>query len=1321
MINLRIIAVISFWLLALNGFGQISSPPADYTQPTQYTNGMPDDEIFVFCSPDVNGNVITGSLTATPTIPGPGFTFEWGLYDETTHIYTTFQTDNGPTSTVNNLASGGYNVTITNNAGQSETFITWVYISTVEAAIDLALDPVNPGCEPFDVNGTISATDFTYWDPLEPGQEPFIIDQNTTIEVCFSANHTWVSDLGFVLVGPPSCGSPGVSLAPNPQVVNNANGCCCNSGNNVNNLCFSSSNNNQLNVCNSGTPLSGTYGFYNGNFPGTGGANYPQGGIAALYGCNAAEGGWAVQIYDCIGADVGSLTSASITFSNGTSTIEYDSGNINSAINDNSCDPGSASIYVVPLTTPITPDPQQVPNQGTLTYQLGLNGNPISLAPGTNSFTETVDPIPTYDEWYYLTIQDELGCAEVDSAMFDFTGYADATIDDINPTNQLCTGSGATQLTAATPGGTWTGTGVDATGMFDPAVAGVGVHTITYTIAPPCGDIGTLDITVGNLTATTASTPAICTAENGTATITPTSGVAPFTYDWNTTPAQSTDTAIDLPAGDYDVTVLDSDGCQLQETITVGFDPSNLSGASSTTPAICTAENGSATLTPVGGTAPYAHSWNTSPAQNTETATSLAAGDYIVTLMDNNGCEYQETITIPFDPSDLTISVPNSQNAQCFGACDGEASAVEVGGTAPYLYAWDDPSNQLTAQATGLCAGTYNVGVADANGCLATAQVVITEPTELTVSAVLDSESNCGNPDGEVTATAIGGTIAVGHTYSWNSTPVQNTATATGLAPAAYTVTATDDNGCTATATVDVTSTQGFTASISSSTDATCFQECNGEASVTTTAGSTGVLTYDWNSTPAQIVPDATNLCAGTYQVTVTDAVGCVATANVTIVEPTAVSVSVASSVSQICIGESVDLTGTVDGGTPPYSGYTWAANPADATLNETEQNPTVSPIVTTQYTFTAQDANGCISAPKFVDVVVLPPLSLSYTRPLLSPTGDTAVCRFESATIDLQASGGDGNYTYYLDPDINPVTLPLIVQPSITTSYTFTVEDGCTTPPVTVTNTVTVNQLPVVNFSGDVLSGCDEHTVQFTDATAPTPTAWNWDFGDANSSANSSSTQSPTHVFSGPGLYSISLEATTAEGCTNDTARSDYIEVFPVPYANFELSPEKVNVLNATIEFTDLSAPDIATWDWNFGDGEISDLEDPIHTYTDTGIYTIWLSVETVNGCVDDVSKTVEIDPDFMLYIPNAFTPNGDEKNDVFRPYGEGVKWETFEMTIYNRWGEEIYYTADIDSPWRGWFKDRPVEVGTYVYKIQVYDQDGEKHTYRDGVTLIR
>ena len=1223
--------------------GQITSNTSDYVQPTQYTNGVANDQIFVFCSPDINGNTVSGQLTATPTIAGPGFSYDWGLYDDVTHVYTSFQTGNGPTSTVSNLASGGYRVTITNNAGQSQTFITWVYVSTVGVDISLNLDPTNPGCEPFDVNGTINASGFTYWDPVPPGAAPFIVDANTTITVCFSANHTYVSDLGFVLVGPPSCGSPSVTLSPNPEVINVANGCCCNSGNNVNNLCFSTANTNQLNMCSSGTPLSGTFGFHSGGYFSANGPNYPQGGAANLYGCNAAEGGWAVQIYDCIGADVGALTNATITFSNGTSTINYASGPINSAINDNSCDPTTASIYVVPLTTPINPNPQQVPNSGTLTYQLGLNGSPVSLAPGTNSFTQTIDPIPTYDEWYYLFIQDQLGCSAIDSVMFDFTGYADATINPINPTNQLCTGNNPVQLTAVTAGGVWSGTGVDAAGMFDPAAVGTGTYTITYTIPDPCGDVQTMDIIVGDLTATTSSTPSICTAENGTASFTPLTGTAPYTYNWSTTPVQTTQTAVNLSPGNYDVTVLDFDGCSLTSTVTVGFDPSN-----------------------------------------------------------------------------LTVTIPNSTNALCNGSCDGTATAVELGGTAPYQYVWDDPSNQQTALSTGLCAGTYNVGIADVNGCLATAQITITEPSAIVANAVMDMQSNCGNPDGEASVTANGGTVANDYTYTWNSVPVQTNSVATGLVPTTYTASVTDDNGCSESVNVDVTSTPSFTASITSFVNASCFQSCNGTATVAVTASAIQPLTYSWNSIPPQNTASATNLCAGNYQVTVTDAVNCVATANVTISEPVKLSATATTSASPICIGESSNLNAIVTGGTTPYASYTWTSVPNDPTLVASSQNPTVSPVFTTAYTLIVSDANGCISQPSVTQVEVREPLSLSVARPTASP--DTGICPYDFALIDLMATGGDGNYSYFLLPNLaNPINLPMQVQPANTTTYDFTVVDGCTTPPAFASSTITVFLLPVVDFTGDELTGCHIHTVDFTDDTNPTPIAWNWNFGDPDSGGNTATNQNPAHQFSQAGLYTVSLQVETADGCVSDTTKTNYIEVYPLPYASFSMNPEVTYVLDGTIDFTDLSTGDLSDWTWDFGTGDGSNDQNPVYTYTDTGSFAVWLRVTTVHGCEDDIRKQVVIEPNFMFYVPNSFTPNNDGRNDHFRGYGEGVDWDSYKITIYDRWGEEIFFSADINLPWDGIYEGMDVANEVYVWTIQITDLTGELHTYRGHVTVLR
>lgn len=920
------------------------------------------------------------------------------------------------------------------------------------------------------------------------------------------------------------------------------------------------------------------------------------------------------------------------------------------------------------------------------------------------------------------TVSYTVGNTCPDTQTMDVTVFqtADATIDPVNPTNLLCTGNPPVQLTAATPGGTWTGNGVSATGVFDAAAAGPGVHTITYTIADPCGDVQTIDITVGDLTFSTSATPSICTADNGTATVTPITGTAPYTYSWATTPPQSSQTAVDLMAGDYDVTIDDDNGCSVTTTVTVPFDAGNLTTGTSSTPSVCTADNGTATATPNNGTAPYTYTWNTIPAQNTQTAVDLATGDYDVTIVDDNGCSVTSTVNVPFDAGDLSVGITSSTDVSCNGLCDGEATALASGGTAPIQYAWDDPTTQLTATANGLCAGIYNVGVIDANGCLATDQVEIFESTVITVSAVMDQESNCGQANGVATATAIGGTVAGGYQFSWDSNPAQSTATAIGLLPGMYTVTATDDNGCTATNTVDITTTQAIGVTINTSTDATCFQTCDGEATAVPSANAVTPVSYSWNSAPVQAAATAVGLCAGEFVVTATDNVGCIATDTVIISEPTELVSTISATETQICIGQSTDLSSTSTGGTAPIGTYTWTATPADPTLTPNSQNTTVSPVVTTTYDFVAEDANGCASSVQSITVNVAAPLTLSVVRPAFSP--DTAICRFDAATINLEATGGDGNYTVYMLPDMTtPAQLPMQVQPSTTTTYNFMVEDGCGTPVANASSVITVNQLPTANFTIDNPSGCQPHTVQFTDQSSPTPIGWNWNFGDNGSNSNSSNIQSPTHTFDDAGLYDISLSITSAEGCTQDTIIPNMVEVFPLPYVNFQASPERTTLLLGSVDFEDLTIGNVDQWSWQFGDGETSDIQNPQNTYLDTGVFTVTLQVVTTDGCEGFDRQYVIIEPDFNFYVPNAFSPNFDGRNDFFRGYGTGVKWDTYEMFIYNRWGEEIYFTNNVDAPWDGTYKGAQAPEEVYVWMIRVYDEKGEQHTFRGRATLFR
>lgn len=382
---------------------------------TAYTNGTPNDPIHIWCATGLSNN--TASLTAnSPSGPGT-YTFNWFYHNEVNSSWTAYSSQTGASSTISNLPSDGYRVQIYNSSNVLVAcYVAWVWNMNGQ---------VNPTSTPTACNATNLAGNvgvngsFSYYNPPLP---PSIITANTQISVCFSATHTYVSDLAFYLVGPPSCGSPTILLSPNPGAIGQNN--ICNGGDNVSNLCFSNTATSNLNVCSATTPLTGNYNTYG---PSSTPINW-----SALYGCNAAQGGWAVRIYDCIGADVGALTNATISFSNlqsvcgSLTNVSYSSGAINSAINDNSCSAATASIFQVPvspvLTNPITLNATTV---------LQWIANPTATIPNPNSSNTSVIDLP--DGNYNFTLIATVTYGPVSCTYAGSTSFLSASLDIPEP------------------------------------------------------------------------------------------------------------------------------------------------------------------------------------------------------------------------------------------------------------------------------------------------------------------------------------------------------------------------------------------------------------------------------------------------------------------------------------------------------------------------------------------------------------------------------------------------------------------------------------------------------------------------------------------------------------------------------------------------------------------------------------------------------------------------------------------------------------------------------------------------------------------------
>ncbi|MCB0754563.1 MAG: PKD domain-containing protein [Flavobacteriales bacterium] len=953
------------------------------------------------------------------------------------------------------------------------------------------------------------------------------------------------------------------------------------------------------------------------------------------------------------------------------------------------------------------------------------DGQLVANASGNGPFTYSWNGLPgnmntqsgLCANSYDVTVTDQsTGCSGTGTGTVQSGGAtANATITPVGP---FCPADPVVTLSAVDAGGTWSGTGITnaAAGTFDPAVAGIGTWTITYTIAGPCGDTQTTDIVVnGQLDATIDAAGPFCLGDNA-ATLTSATAGGTWSGTGITNGANGTFDPSVAGIGTWTITYDIPGACGNSDTETIVVGPNADATIDPAGPFCASEAPVNLTAATAGGT--WTGNGITDGALGTFDPSVAGLGTHTITYTIAGACGDVQTVDIDVDEITFSQTVID---ALCFGGSSGEILIQNPSGTAPHQFSIDGGNNQQAgAQFQNLPAGNYDLQVEDANGCAsAVVQVTINEPSEIFPSAFMDQQANCGNADGVATASGVGGTVATDYQYSWNTTPVQNTSTVSNLSPGLHTVTLTDDNGCTASTDVNITSTAGFSISVLSTIDVSCNGVCDGEGTVEPDNLAIAPVGYSWNDPNNQSSATATALCAGVYTVTATDAAGCVATTDVTITEPVPFETSVTPSASTVCIGETTTLTTTLNGGAAPITDFLWTSNPADPTLVPTDQSPTVAPIVQTTYSLVATDANGCTAPQVDVTINVSSPLDLQIIMPAAV---DTGVCLGDAATVALAASGGNGNYEFFLQPDLaNPIANPFSIQPSATTTFDFVVTDGCGTPPATASSTITVYPTPTVDFTADEQQGCLPLTVSFTDQTTPAAAQWNWDFGDPDSGVNTSTMQNPGHSYLEAGTYTVSLSVVTANGCVGQTTESGFIEVYTPPLANFEPDTFRRSIIDPTFQFTDYSIGNISEWNWDFGDGSTSIDQHPTNTYLDTGLFIVTLNVVSAEGCESTTTERIFLSPILTLYVPNSFTPDKDNINDRFLAFGEGYDWSTYQMTIYNRWGEEIFVTDDIEQGWNGKYKDDPVEAGMYAWRIYVSDYYGRVYPFNGNVILLR
>ncbi len=889
----------------------------------------------------------------------------------------------------------------------------------------------------------------------------------------------------------------------------------------------------------------------------------------------------------------------------------------------------------------------------------------------------------------------------------------------------------------------------NSTSINSPAVLGISVQNITQ---PTCGN------------------------SDGSVTVGATGGVGPYTYAWNPVPASggASSTINNVQSGNYTVTITDFNGCSISQTIAL----SDINGPVITNinpvNANCFGENtGTAEVFFTSSTATNTISWDNG--QSTALAINLTEGAYVVTVTDANGCSAVGNVAVT-EPLPLTASISVYNDVTCYGFCNGAATGLGNGGTLPYIYTWSNGAG--TATASNLCEGNYILVITDDNGCTASVDIDINEPSPLTITGTVTDATCYAGDNGMISVAAGGGSGA--YFYSWPQIP-ETSAVINDLTAASYTVVVYDasDIGCFIQETYVVGEPNQIVATFVTE-NATCGMN-NGVAYVSNITGGTGSFTYVWN--PGGMTSDyLTNLAPGTYSVVITDANGCTRSNNVTVNATASLQIDNVMFNGVTCYGDNDGFAQIfVSGGSLPYT-YNWTpdvteldfsntlyagvynvnvvdqdgctvytqfpiGSPEEVVIYPSESSVIcigqqaivsasagggvpgytflweglgtgssflVSPVVTTDYPVTALDSRGCQSAGSSVLIEVNPPLSLSVITP-------SAICEGQVSTLVANVTGGDGNYVYDWGNGQVTTSNTLNISPLVSTDYTVIVSDGCTTPRDTVTITASVSAMPEVHITRTPYTGCSPLSVVFDNNTENMTYTYYWEFADFESGTNNySDLKRPTHVFNETGDYDVMAVVSTVMGCKDSAWIS--VKVHEGPIAEFNAFPWSTGLFEPEIDFVDASVGAIA-WEWQFGDGGTSGGQNTTHTYLDQGEFPVTLTVYSQQGCVDTITKNIEIVDDHRIYFPNAINLRSPG-NDEFYPIGVGVDEDNYQMTIYNRWGEMIFQTRDWYTHWQGRYdmdKGDYVPQGVYTYVVKLRDKYGKDYTYAGTVTVFK
>lgn len=707
--------------------------------------------------------------------------------------------------------------------------------------------------------------------------------------------------------------------------------------------------------------------------------------------------------------------------------------------------------------------------------------------------------------------------------------------------------------------------------------------------------------------------------------------------------------------------------------------------------------NGSITINMTSGNPPYSYNWNELPTNSTNTANNLCAGVYSIIVTDASNVSQSITVTVIDQNFNLNANIVSTSCNQSNGSIH-----LNPEGNGPFTFTWI-PNVSNSNLATNLSSGSYHINVFNGN-CNSDTTITIQSTNGVNTNINL-IPVDCISQFGTAIAISTGGILP--YSILWNTNESNDTISVSG--PNTYSVEVTDATGCIARDTIQVLAPIFPVAHAASNSPICEGNTINLSASNSNIPNSI----FEWtgpNFTSNQqnpILSNSTSLHSGIYILNVING-NCSSTDTISVVVNNKPIVN-ATTNSPICEGNIIELFANNN---ENNTSYHWDG---PSSFYSILQNPTINNstlLMSGNYIITVT-SNNCISFDS-VYVAILP-------KPTSVINSNSPIC--EGKTISLFSTVGNLqniNYNWtgpneFSSTQQNPTIADALLNMSGIYSLVTTL-NGCKD---STSLNLEVNQFPILNFTSNIIEGCQPLTITFTNNTSPNTTSIQWDFGDGQVSNENFYVD---HTFDNAGDFSIQLIG-AKNGCIDTLKSANYIHIHPNANAFFNTNQESATIESPTFQFINEST-NATVFNWTFENNSYSLEANPSYTFkSEPGIYEVILIANNQFNCPDTFASSIQIIEPLVFYIPNTFTPDGDQFNQVFKPiFTSGFDKKNYTLTIFNRWGELIFETKDYSVGWDGMYHGLASQDDTYIWDLIFKDANNDKkYHYYGHVNLLK